>query len=82
VVLLGLLCSCWISAKDIGEGVNTYESGCVGTYDDAWWAVALALEGLTVGPKPGSRLGCIIVDGPGPGELWWLQDLDFGLPEY
>ena len=29
------------------------------------------------GPKPGSRLGCIVVDGPRPGELWLLQDLDF-----
>lgn len=28
-----------------------------------------------VGPKPGSRPGCVIVDGPG--ELWSLQDLDF-----
>jgi hypothetical protein len=28
----------------VGIGVNTYESGCVGqvgTYDDAWWAVAV-----------------------------------------
>jgi hypothetical protein len=30
-----------------------------------------------VGPRPGSRPGCVIVDGPGPGELWLLQDLDF-----
>jgi hypothetical protein len=30
-----------------------------------------------IGPKPGSRPGCVIVDGPEPGELWWLQDLDF-----
>ena len=28
-----------------------------------------------VGPKPDSRPGCVIVDGPG--ELWLLQDLDF-----
>jgi hypothetical protein len=30
-----------------------------------------------VGPRPGSRPACVIVDGPGPGELWSLQDLDF-----
>lgn len=30
-----------------------------------------------VGPRPGSRPECVIVDGPGLGELWLPQDLDF-----
>ena len=31
---------------------------------------------LMTGSKPG-RPGCVVVDGPGPRELWLLQDLNY-----
>jgi len=80
VAVLGWLCSCWISAKEIGalEDGDRETGSAVGkthAFPDVWRVAvrpAFALAGLMTGPKPG-RAACVTVDGPG-GKLCVLQD--------